>query len=131
MSLTRNLARRFRRFFSGNEKVQMFNQELRESPETREKSASWGTVLETTWSDVRFGLRMLRKNLGFTVAAVLTLSLGIGVNAAIFSMVDGLFLRPLPLKNPQQIVSFASQRQRGWSNGYSYPEYDDIRSQTS
>ena len=95
------------------------------------RPTNWGTMFETTWGDFRFGLRMLRKNIGFTAAAVLTLALGIGVNAAIFSMVDGLFLRPFPMKNPQQMVYFASQKHKGWSNGYSYPEFEDIRDQTT
>jgi predicted permease len=123
MPVIRNLTDWFRGLFSKKSVRQEFGEEVR--------PGNWGTILETTWGDFRFGLRMLRKNIGFTTAAVLTLALGIGVNAAIFSMVDGLFLRPLPLKNPQQIVSFASQRQRGWSNGYSYPEFEDIRSQTT
>jgi putative ABC transport system permease protein len=81
--------------------------------------------------DIQYGLRTLRKNPGFTAVAILTLALGIGANTAIFSLVDAFLLRPLPVKDPQQVTTLAYQLKGGQLiNSFSVPDYRDIREQT-
>jgi len=88
-----------------------------------------GFFLETLWQDIHFGARMLRKNRGFTAVAVLTLALGIGVNISIFSFVNAIFLRPLPVPESERLVS-VYQRTLGpgsYFTSCSYPDYEYYR----
>src|SRR5262249_42622762 len=72
---------------------------------------------------------MLRKQPAFTAAAVLTLGLGIGANTALFSLVNWMLFRPLPLEKPKQMVFLTSEQKGHYSNGFSYPNFLDIRAQ--
>jgi predicted permease len=89
--------------------------------------AMWGLrPLEIFWQDSRYGVRMLMKNPGFTSIAVITLALGIGANTAIFTLLDKILIRPLPVERPNQLVTFVRDSS-GAPAIFSYPLYADLR----
>jgi predicted permease len=89
--------------------------------------AIWGLgSLEIFWQDLRYGLRLLLKNPGFTTIAALTLSLGIGANTAIFTLLDKVLIRPLPVEQPHQLVTFVEDAS-GAPGIFSYPLYAELR----
>jgi len=87
---------------------------------TEASRAWWGFgMLEELSQDLRYGARMLMKQKGVTLIAVLSLALGIGANTALFSVVDAMLLKLLPVKDPQRLVLFQAQ----WGKNFSYGSY--------
>ena len=92
--------------------------------------------MQTLWQDIRYGLRMLARNPGFSAVAVLTLALGIGANTAIFTVMNSVMLSALPVKDPGQLVALTNPDAHGMSNGsqdgnrnlLTYPEFQYMSS---
>jgi len=83
-------------------------------------------LLDQLQADLRYAFRVLRQSTGFTAVAVVSLTLGIGANTAIFSVIDVLMLRTLPVQNPQQLVSFNYPDDFAY-NQFPYPMFERFR----
>jgi predicted permease len=103
------------------------------------RAGGWEFFIETCWQDLRYAIRTLRKSPGFTAAVVLTLTLGIGANTAIFTLTDAVMLKSLPVANPGQLYRLGDNNNccvmEGTQNGgsfvlYSYALYKELRDHT-
>ncbi len=98
----------------------------------RIRAAGWEAGIESFWKNVRYGVRRLWRSPGFTIFAVLAVTIGIGANTAIFSIVEAVLLRSLPFPEPQRLVHLtATMPGTGMRDiGFSLPELEQIRAQS-
>jgi macrolide transport system ATP-binding/permease protein len=104
----------------------------------RSTSAFWDALWlqpkrweDEVFQDLRYGVRMLLKNPGFTAVVILTIALGIGVNTALFTVFNAFALKPVPIKDVDSIVEITGVPQLGqWARKFSYPEYQDYAART-
>jgi predicted permease len=87
--------------------------------------------LEQLWQDIRHAVRNLRNNPGFSAVAIISLALGIGVTSAVFTFVHGILLQQLPVARHSRIVQLQARMKAFTSNGFSYPQFDALRRQSS
>jgi predicted permease len=108
-----------RRSFGGVDQIKEVYRERRGLP-----------VVETTLQDLRFAIRVLSRSPVYTAVVVLTLAIGIGANTAIFSLVDAVLIKMLPVRNPEQLVAINTFNQRGERVNFSYPLFVQLRDKT-
>src|SRR5215510_5451091 len=92
-------------------------------------ASSFGGIMYTLWQDMRYGARMLLKQRGFTLIALLTISLGVGANTAIFSVINAVLLRPLPYPESDRLALYNERSPQMDGMSISWPNYTDWRAQ--
>src|SRR6201996_3010797 len=106
-----------------------------ESVKQKIRSSGWESAAESMWQDVRYGIRQLLRNPGFSIVALLTLALGIGANTAIFTLVHAVMLKQLPIADPQHLYRIGEGEfyccewgglQGSWGT-FDYPFYKHLR----
>jgi predicted permease len=107
-----------------------------ESVKEQVRAASWETLVETLWQDVKYSVRLLRLNPAFAAAAILSLSLGIGANTAIFQLLDAIRMRTLPVRSPQELAEVRIADRDGATGAFvtrypklTNPQWELIRAQ--
>jgi predicted permease len=111
----------------------------RNSVKHRVWASRWESIAENLWTDLRLAVRSLAKTPGFTAVAILSLALGIGANTAIFTLLNAVLLRPLPVQEPHQLVLFGKGQQVGSTGGmpnqsmqlFSWPLYREFAARQS
>lgn len=98
--------------------------------EERSREVWQWTTLESIWADIKLALRQIRVSPGFAAATICTLALGIGVNIAIFDVLNGVLLQPLPYRDPSQLVAIQQTLRTGGFWTFSYPDYRDYSTQS-
>jgi predicted permease len=93
------------------------------------RDALGARFIETLLSDIRHAFRQFRRAPGFVVVAVVTLALGIGATTAIFSVVNGIFLRPLPYPSAERLMEVRGVYENGFQGQLSYPDFEDLQEQ--
>jgi hypothetical protein len=83
--------------------------------------------MSTLWQDIRYASRVLRAHPAAVAIAVLSLALGVGANSIVFSLVDGMFLRPLPVSNPASLVRIEWQSVDGRANAMAWADLQALR----